>query len=126
MNRMRQAILKGALAPADLAGDAGSQQFRFDQEFVGFSGHFPGYPILPAILQTLLAQMLAEQVVGRPVEFLGLNKAKFFRQLRPGEKITVQVEIRKAGEELRCLAELAGEGEPAASFTLLLGVGASA
>jgi len=126
MNRMRQAILKGALAPADLAGDSGSQQFRFDQDFVGFSGHFPGFPILPAILQTLLAQMLAEQVLGRPVEFLGLSKAKFSRQLRPGEKITVQVEIRETGEELRCQAELAGEGEPAASFSLLLGAGGSA
>ena len=126
MNRMRQAINQAALAPAELTGDSGHQQFRFAEDFIGFSGHFPGYPILPAILQTLLAQVLAEQLVGQPLEFLGLEKAKFSRQLRPGDEITVRVKLHDQGATQRCQAELTCSGEPAAVFFLLFGPGASA
>ena len=124
MNRMRQEISRAALAPAILKNDAAEQRYRFGEDFIGFAGHFPGYPILPAILQTLLAQQLAEQLAGRPLEFQGLGKAKFSRQLRPGEEVCVKVVFSDRGEQVRCAAELACAGEPAAAFTLLLSEGA--
>jgi len=126
MNSMRQAIARAALAPAVIQGDAAEQRFRFEEDFIGFAGHFPGYPILPAILQTLLAQLLAEQLAGRSLEFLGLEKAKFSRQLRPTEEIYVKVVFRSQAEPLRCVAELSGSGEPAATFVLLFGGGTGA
>lgn len=123
---MRQEIDRAALAPAILTTDEGEQHFRFAADFVGFAGHFPDYPILPAILQVLLAQLLAEQLAGTRLEFLALEKAKFSRQLRPGDEITVKIVFRTREEQIRCAADLSCGSEQAASFTLLLGEGAKA
>jgi 3-hydroxyacyl-[acyl-carrier-protein] dehydratase len=125
MNRMREAIRRSALAPAQLTVDSGEQDFCFTDAFLGFAGHFPGYPILPAILQTLLAQLLAEQIMGEPLQFLSLKRAKFTRQLRPGDRITVSLSCRIMQGQLHCAAQLRVADEPASSFTLVFSKGAS-
>lgn len=125
MNRMRQEILRAALAAPRLDGDRAEQSFCFAEEFAGFGGHFPGYPILPAILQVLLGQLLAERWRGRPLRLATLERAKFTRQLRPGERIDVALEGGERDGLLRCRVQLKGEDEPAASFTLILDEGTS-
>lgn len=126
MNSMRQAIANAAIESAVLSGDSGEQVFCFAEEFIGFSGHFPGYPILPAILQTLMAQMVAEQVRGEQLEFLALERAKFTRELRPGDQIRVKVLFVEVSDLLRCKVELCCGAEVAASFKLLFSAGGSA
>ena len=38
--------------------------YLFDDDFIGFTGHFQGYPILPAVLQLLVARLLIEDQKG--------------------------------------------------------------
>lgn len=121
---MREEIEKSALGPIELAAGAGRRSFRFTEDFIGFGGHFPGYPILPAVLQTLMAQTLAEQLVEGPLLFMALERAKFTHQLRPGDQIDVSVSCREKQGQLHCASELWLAGKRAASFTLLLGKGA--
>ena len=123
---MREEIKQAALAPASLNGDSGKQSYRFTESFIGFAGHFPGYPILPAILQTLLAQILAEQVVGEPLQFSTLQRAKFTRELRPDEQIDVSLDCLEKNGQLHCATQLEVAGESAASFTMVFTKGASA
>lgn len=120
MNLMRKAIALSVTAPPLLSTTRGEQRYCFAEDFLGFSGHFPGYPILPAILQTLLAQMLAEQVIGVPLGLVSLERAKFMRQLRPGDEIHVGVECQEQGDHYRCTAQLSLEPGVAAHFTLVL------
>jgi len=122
---MREAINQAALAPAQLTTDSGKQSFCFADSFIGFAGHFPDYPILPAILQTLMAQMLAEQIMGQSLQFLSLERAKFTRQLRPQEQIDVSLQCREKENQMRCTVQLEVAGEPAANFTLVLSKGTS-
>jgi 3-hydroxyacyl-[acyl-carrier-protein] dehydratase len=117
---MREAMSQAALSPALLTADSGEQSFCFTDSFIGFAGHFPDYPILPAILQTLMAQMLAEEVMGESLQFLGLSRAKFTRQLRPGEQIDVSLKCKDKEGQLRCSTRLMVGNEIAASFTLVL------
>lgn len=123
MNSMRQAISRSALGAANLTADNGEQSFCFTEDFPGFAGHFPGYPILPAILQTLMAQMVAEQVRGERLEFLALDRAKFTRELRPGERILVKVAFGETTELLRCAVELYCDAKSAATFSLTFAAG---
>ena len=123
MNSMRQAITRSALGPATLDVDSGEQSFCFSEDFIGFAGHFPGYPILPAILQTLMAQIVAEQVRCERLEFLALERAKFTRELRPGERILVKVVFRETTELLRCAVELHCDAKSAATFNLTFAAG---
>lgn len=120
MNQMREAIHQAAVTPLQVSGGHGRQQYRFGENFPGFSGHFPGYPVLPAVLQSLLVQMLAEQIVGRPLRFKVLQQAKFTRQVRPDEELHVVVECRQQEELYRCAATLMVAEERAAQFVLLL------
>jgi len=125
MNRMRQAIKEAALAPAHVAEGAGAQSFCFDEDFIGFAGHFPDYPILPAVLQILMVQLLAEQVVGLPLQFLSLKRAKFTHQLRPGDRIDVSLSCLEKEGHLHCAGELRVADQRAAGFTLMLGKGST-
>jgi 3-hydroxyacyl-[acyl-carrier-protein] dehydratase len=120
MNRMREAMSQAALSPALLTADSGEQSFCFTDSFIGFAGHFPDYPILPAILQTLMAQMLVEEVMGESLQFLGLSRAKFTRQLRPDEQVDISIKCKDKDGQLRCSARLMVGNETAASFTLVL------
>ena len=122
---MREAIIQAALSPAQLTTDSGEQSFCFADSFIGFAGHFPDYPILPAILQTLMAHMMAEQIMGQSLQFLSLERAKFTRQLRPQEHIDVSLKCRDKEGHMRCTVQLEVAGESAANFTLVLGKGAS-
>jgi len=120
---MREEIERSALGPLQSDEQGGLRSFRFNEAFVGFAGHFPDYPILPAVLQALLAQMVAEQLLGEPADFLALERAKFTRQLRPGEQIEVKVRPRDKGENHWFACELSVGEEKAASFTLVLSAG---
>lgn len=73
-----------------------------------FQGHFPGYPIMPGVLIIeAMAQVggilafksdLAERP-GQVVYFLGIDKARFRRPVRPGDQVRLELEIlRRRGD----------------------------
>jgi 3-hydroxyacyl-[acyl-carrier-protein] dehydratase len=112
---MKRAI---AAAGSELRWEAegGARVFCLPADFPGFAGHFPGYPVLPAVLQVLAAQVLVEELRGRPLRLAKLERAKFLRPVRPGEPLRVECRPRRGSWEAR----LAVEGEPAATFAMTL------
>ena len=120
---MREAIAGAAITPLQVAEMSGQQSFCFAPDFIGFSGHFPDYPILPAVLQVLMAQLIAEEIVNQPLRVIALARAKFIRQIRPEEKIDVCVDCRELDDNLRCAVTLHVGTEQAASFSLTLSRG---
>lgn len=121
MNPMREGIARAARGRQQVAEDGScSQEFCFDPDFVGFSGHFPGYPILPGVVQLLLAQCLVEAAVGRGLELQEVSNAKFLEQLAPGGLIRVSCTSKGPERAGWWAARLEIEGRLAASFQLLL------
>ena len=77
-----------------------------------FKGHFPTHPVLPGvILMEALAQAACICIlVGRDsagtIGFLtGIDKAKFRRQVAPGETVTLKATIVKSSRRM-CVAEV--------------------
>ncbi|PLV59496.1 3-hydroxyacyl-ACP dehydratase FabZ [Thermotoga sp. KOL6] len=92
-----------------------------------FQGHFPEYPIYPGVLIIEgLAQtagiLLLKDLEGIPL-FLGIDEARFKKEVRPGDKLIY--EVKKIGEKLGTV-QVEGvakvEDKVVAKAKLLLGV----
>ncbi len=79
-----------------------------------FQGHFPDYPVMPGVLQIeamaqaaiapLIAQIKEDgdtSVLEGKLGFLGaVNKAKFRRQVEPGDQLRIEVEYLKQRKQI--------------------------
>src|SRR5213079_292312 len=79
-----------------------------NEEF--FQGHFPGAPLLPAVLMLeSLAQVAAILLVERGdappnthVYLRGVNDAKFRRQVVPGDRLRLEISLGRRRRSLAC------------------------
>ena len=123
---MRQALLK--TAQNDLVTsepDSGWQNFCPAADFIGFDGHFPGYPVLPAMLQVLLGIIVSEKLYGQKLTLQKLDKAKFMSQIQPGQTLTVAGKITRPattepGQTIKARITITVAEKKAASMTLHL------
>jgi 3-hydroxyacyl-[acyl-carrier-protein] dehydratase len=53
-----------------------------------FTGHFPGYPIMPGVLVVEVADRESKLVV-----FTGIDGAKFRRPITPGDQLRLEVDV---------------------------------
>ena len=121
MNELRRKIAAAATGPAAPDGPgATSRRYRFAPDFPGFAGHFPGDPVLPAVVQLLAAVCLAEDGEGRRLRLAGVGTAKFLFPIRPDEEILVRCRVRADGDERLCDAVVSAGGRPAAVAQLRL------
>ena len=124
MSSLTRAIRAGAVGEIRETGPGTVERsYRFPAEFPGFAGHFPGYPIVPAIVQLQAALCLAEDWLGAPLRLAAVENAKFLLQLRPQEEIMVECRERRRDGRLTCEARLRRGEEVAASFVLMLAAG---
>lgn len=69
-----------------------------------FAGHFPGYPVMPGVLiiealaQVATISVLSlEEYRGKLPLFAGIDRARFRRQVVPGDTLRLEVEIIRLG-----------------------------
>ncbi len=96
-----------------------------------FPGHFPGNPLLPGVIMVeALAQLAAvcflaeEDQEAKLGVFTGLDRIKFRRLVRPGDRLDLRIESdRRRGAFVRVTARASVDGETAVegimSFSLL-------
>jgi UDP-N-acetylglucosamine acyltransferase len=90
-----------------------------------FQGHYPGTPLLPAVLTIEALAQVATLLVGERhpgrVALRGVNRAKFRRQVVPGDHLRLEVTLR---EDRGCLVFVEGvasvDGQTVAEAELLL------
>lgn len=107
-------------------GESAAGLWRLTGDEYFFPGHFPGRPTLPGVLmceaiaQVGAAAVLAdERFAGKLPLFGGLDKARFRRQVVPGDQLILEVELgrmsaragrgsgrARVGEEIACECDL--------------------
>jgi len=94
------------------------QRYVFDADFPGFSGHFPGRPILPAVLQIMAATLLVEAAAGRRLLAAAIERAKFVLPIVPGA--LVEIACRRLPGEVADLWEISIEADRQAAASYYL------
>src|SRR5699024_9804000 len=73
-----------------------------------FMGHFPGHPVMPGVLilealaqaGLILGMRTVDADDGTIVYFAGIDKARFKRQVVPGDQLTLKLELGSAKRRL--------------------------
>lgn len=110
----------------------GLKNVTYNEPF--FQGHFPQEPIMPGVLivealaQTggVLASLVSpKEGEVKAIYFMGLDKVRFRRPVRPGDTLVMKIETLRSGSRIWKLKgrayvgqELACEAELMASLTL--------
>src|SRR5262245_53411706 len=119
MTELKRAILDAAAgAPSFPEPGVAVRAYRFAPGFLGFCGHFPGFPVLPALVQVLTAVTVAEALLGRPLELATLESAKFHIQIQPDTEVSVQCQERTSAERQWVDARLSVPQGLASTFRL--------
>jgi 3-hydroxyacyl-[acyl-carrier-protein] dehydratase len=83
-------------------GQSAKARWHLSGDEAFFAGHFPGYPVLPGVLivealaQTgALAVLTDERFTGRVVLLGGVDRARFRRQVRPGDCLDMSTTLER-------------------------------
>ena len=107
----------------------GIKNVTSNEEF--FQGHFPGSPLMPAVLTIeALTQVAAALILEREsaspttrVWLRGVNEAKFRRHVVPGDRLRLEVTIGRIRPPLATVqAQATVDGQLVAEAELLLGI----
>ena len=120
MQTLRDEILANARGPVVDEGRGYELAFGFGPDFVGFSGHFPGHPVLPAFVQLLTAQCAYEIRTGRRSRLTRVLRGKFLKPIQPDQCVVVSWQEKLLDDGLRGSFTLSVNDEKAASFRVEL------
>ena len=102
MSVMRRAVLHAASQLEHLPEQGvWRQSFCFAADSAVFAGHFPEHPVLPAVVQVLMVQVVLE-AIGQQAELASVPQAKFLAPLGPDTDILLTLSKGRREERWEC------------------------
>ena len=116
---VRDALCANCREPVVVSWSATSKaldaELVFPPDGEWFSGHFPGFPILPGVAQVFFLRLFAIRSFGSFPGAASYRNVKFKRPIRPGERVRLKIERRS---ECEMSFEYSVAGEQASSGTV--------
>ena len=79
---------------------------KLNPDHVVYSGHFPGHPVTPGVVQLQIVHELLEKFFFKNLKLITLHQCKFLKILNPNEtsRIVVNIEFNRTDELLNIKA----------------------
>jgi 3-hydroxyacyl-[acyl-carrier-protein] dehydratase len=58
-----------------------------------YSGHFPGHPVTPGVVQLQIIHELIENHFGKSIKLIALDDCKFLKIVNPEERKQIQISV---------------------------------
>ena len=117
---MNDQIKACALEPARQTERGWERTYVFGSDFTGFQGHFPGTPILPAIIQIMTVRHAIVEQMEKELQVTQVARTKFMKTITPDIPVTAiwNVQAQENSFKAKCTLEI--HGEAASSITMTL------
>ena len=90
----------------------------FAANFPAFEGHFPGKPVLPAIVQLAAVRFLAAKHLGKQLVPTSIDRAKFKTMIGPEEQVTITIRLDQLDNNVTISFSIATDKGKAATGTI--------
>ena len=117
---MNDEIRACGIKPAQKTERGWEKTYIFPPDFLGFQGHFPGNPILPAVIQLMTARQAITEHMGQEFDVIKVTRAKYIKMVTPDIPITVIWTAREQEDTFVCKCSLETEGSPASKLIITL------
>lgn len=120
MKNMNDEIRACGIKPAQKTERGWEKTYIFPSDFFGFQGHFPGNPILPAVIQIMMTRQAITEHMGQEFDVMKVTRAKYIKVVTPGIPVTVIWAIKEQEDAFICKCTLETEGNLASKLTMTL------
>lgn len=120
MNTLKSDAAAGLMELANPREGEIEAAFVFSAELSVFSGHFPGRPIVPGVLEIEMVRAAMEKFTGVPLRLASVEKAKFLREVKPGDRIQLSLSYTSSNGRFTVKGKSAVGGEKASHIELTL------
>ena len=90
----------------------------FGTDFPAFEGHFPGQPVLPAVVQLAAVRFLAATHLGKQLVPTGIDRAKFKAMIGPEEQVSITIRLDQLDNDVTISFSIATDKGKAATGTI--------
>jgi 3-hydroxyacyl-[acyl-carrier-protein] dehydratase len=119
MSRLVREIEQCMSGLTEAEGNELTARFLFPATFIGFKGHFPDRPVLPAVCEIQAAIAVLEAWDRAEVRLGEIVSAKFFAPVTCGEEVVVRCLVTmEENNQGTVRATVAKNGESVAKFKL--------
>jgi len=96
------------------------KEYVFPQSFLGFQGHFPDKPVLPAVVQIMIFRESISEKLAKNLKLEMMTRAKFLKVISPETPVTAIWTVKEKEGQFLCKCLLESDGERVSSFNLTL------
>jgi 3-hydroxymyristoyl/3-hydroxydecanoyl-(acyl carrier protein) dehydratase len=120
MKNMNEQIKACALEPAKQTERGWERTYVFGSSFTGFQGHFPGTPILPAIIQIIAVRLAISEQRQKELQITQIARTKFMKTITSDVPVTMIWSVKEQGGSLKAKCTLETQNEAASSISMTL------
>lgn len=116
-----QDLQNALLTVSNVTNNEITAEYQFSNSNNVFLGHFQGNPILPGVMQIEMTKNAIEKSTKKSYRIQSIKKTKFSAEIKPEDKITIQIALDYSDDCLNIKAVLTKNNKPAgkSNFSLI-------